>query len=181
MASVSSGGRIRYRGGRFWPVCRQRWPSGRRNGFLRARKAIRFPDFRAGAAVGCQEKPAGDDPTDLLNRLTARAFSNCMPPALLQTLFAALEAPLSAVPASLPSGGVPFNRRILVKISGISSTFRKEPMIVLRVSGPHPRFVVRGRCRISEVLNRHGVGDPPFDRINRERAAVSIKLASIRQ
>ena len=46
----------------FWPVCRQWWPSGRRNGFFRARKAIRFPDFRAQVAVRCQEKLAWDDP-----------------------------------------------------------------------------------------------------------------------
>ena len=45
-----------------WPVCRQRWPSGRRNGLFRARKAIRFPDFRAGPAVRRQEKLAWDDP-----------------------------------------------------------------------------------------------------------------------
>ena len=56
-----------------WPVCRWRWPSGRRNGFFRARKAIRFPDFRAGVAVRCQEKLAWDDPARLRLRLSIDA------------------------------------------------------------------------------------------------------------
>ncbi len=82
------------------PVDRQRRPFEPRNGFFRARKAIRFPDFRVEGAIRGQEKLAWDDPGSRPDRTLRRPGSR-----RCRAVEKPLEAPAGIAGTPAPGGG----------------------------------------------------------------------------